>query len=299
MAAQQMAGEIKKRLDTISVYGEVEGGAIKITATANKAITAVEIQEEFFKQADREELEELMLTAINKALSQADQVSAVEMQAATQGMLGAEGKKFLFDPFIKHNPLASHIDTKAIKADYILISHGHGDHIADLVELAQQTGAMVIGMVEVVDWIEKKGIKNIHPMNFGKKKFDFGNLRMVWATHSSSMPDGSYGGNPAGFVLETAGKTVYFAGDTSLNADMKILPDLHKIDYAILPIGGNYTMDVDDALLATKYIQCDRVIGVHYNTFPVIEIDTEEAQAKFKRENKQLLLPAIGETIEL
>lgn len=214
-------------------------------------------------------------------------------------LIEADGKKFLFDPFISPNPLASHIDTTAITADYILISHGHGDHIADLVALAKQTNAKVIGMVEVTDWAEAQGVKNVHSMNFGKQKFEFGNLRLVWATHSSSLPDGSYGGNPAGFVLETAGKTIYFAGDTALNMDMKILADLYKIDYAILPIGGNYTMDVDDALIATKYINCDKVIGVHYNTFPVIEIDMEDAISKFKRENKQLLLPAIGETIDL
>ena len=214
-------------------------------------------------------------------------------------LLEADGVKFLFDPFITPNPLAKHIDIKTIEADYILVSHGHGDHVADLVALAQQTKAKVIGMVEVMAWAEKQGVTNIHEMNFGKHKFDFGNLRMVWATHSSSNPDGSYGGNPAGYVLETAGKAVYFAGDTSLNADMSLLADLYNLDYAILPIGGNYTMDVDDALIATKLINCDKVIGVHYNTFPVIEIDPEEAVAKFNRENKQLYLPAIGETIEL
>ncbi|MCD0487205.1 metal-dependent hydrolase [Pedobacter sp. MC2016-14] len=214
-------------------------------------------------------------------------------------LIEAEGKKFLFDPFITHNPLAQHIDIKTIEADYILVSHGHGDHLADLVELAAQTNAQVIGMVEVMAWAEKQGVKNTWSMNFGVQKFDFGKLRMVWATHSSSMPDGSYGGNPAGFVLEIGGKTIYFAGDTSLNADMKILPDLYKLDYAILPIGGNFTMDVDDAILATKYIQCDKVIGVHYDTFPPIKIDKEEALAKFKREQKLLHLPAIGETIAL
>lgn len=214
-------------------------------------------------------------------------------------LLEADGKKFLFDPFITPNPKAAAIDTKAIEADYILVSHGHGDHVADLELLAKQTGALVITTPEVADWAGKQGITNIHPMNFGITKFDFGKLRMVWATHSSSMPDGSYGGNPAGFVLETDGKVIYFAGDTSLNADMKLLAELYNLDYAILPVGGNYTMDVDDALIATKYINCDRVIGVHYNTFPVIEIDTEEAVAKFQRENKQLFLPAIGETIEL
>lgn len=214
-------------------------------------------------------------------------------------LLEADGKKFLFDPFITHNPLASSIDTKTIEADYILVSHGHGDHVADLELLGKQTGALIIAMPEVVDWAGKQGLTNLHGMNYGIADFDFGRLRMVWATHSSSMPDGSYGGNPAGFVLETGGKTIYFAGDTSLNYDMKILADLYKLDYAILPIGGNYTMDANDALIATKYINCDRVIGVHYNTFPVIEIDTEAAVAKFARENKTLLLPGIGETIEL
>lgn len=214
-------------------------------------------------------------------------------------LLEADGKKFLFDPFITPNPLAKHIDITAIEADYILVSHGHGDHVADLVAIAKQTGALVIAMVEVAGWAEKQGVTNLHPMNFGRQKFDFGTVRMVWATHSSSLPDGSYGGNPAGFVLETAGKTIYFAGDTSLNYDMKLLADLYRLDYAILPIGGNYTMDVDDALLATKYINCDKVIGVHYDTFPQIEIDSKEALAKFERENKTLLLPGIGETITI
>ncbi len=214
-------------------------------------------------------------------------------------LLEADGIKFLFDPFISPNPLAKHIDTKTIEADYILVSHGHADHVADLVMLAKQTGAQVIAMVEVIEWAEKQGLTNTHGMNYGRHQFDFGTLRMVTATHSSSMPDGSYGGNPAGFVLETAGKTIYFAGDTSLNADMKLLADWYKLDYAILPIGGNYTMDVDDALLATKYLECEKVIGVHYNTFPVIAIDTEAAVEKFIRGHKQLLLPAIGETINL
>jgi L-ascorbate metabolism protein UlaG (beta-lactamase superfamily) len=214
-------------------------------------------------------------------------------------LLEADGKKFLFDPFITPNPLAKDIDITTIEADYILVSHGHGDHVADLVALGKQTGALVIAMVEVTEWAQKQGLTNLHPMNFGRQKFDFGTLRMVWATHSSSMPDGSYGGNPAGFVLETAGKTIYFAGDTSLNADMKLLADLYTLDYAILPIGGNFTMDVDDAVLSSKYINCDKVIGVHYDTMPVITIDKEEALAKFKRENLTLLLPSIGETIAL
>lgn len=211
----------------------------------------------------------------------------------------ADGKKFLFDPFITHNPLAKHIDIKTIEADYILVSHGHSDHIADLVEIANRTNAHVIAIVEVATWISSQGVKNVTDVNFGKAMFDFGTLRTVWAVHTSANPDNSYGGNPAGFVLELEGKTIYFAGDTALTLEMKILADLYSLDYAILPIGGHYTMDVDDALIATKYLECDKVIGVHYNTFPPIQIDTQEAVAKFKRENKTLLLPGIGETIEL
>ncbi|WP_285010041.1 metal-dependent hydrolase [Pedobacter faecalis] len=214
-------------------------------------------------------------------------------------LLEAEGKKFLFDPFISGNPLAKDIDIDGIEADYILVSHGHGDHVADLARIAKRTNARVIAMVEVAEWISKQGVENVVDINFGKSKHDFGALRTVWAVHSSANPDGSYGGNPAGFVLELEGKSIYFAGDTALTLEMKILADLYNLSYAILPIGGHYTMDVDDALIATKYLECNTVIGVHYNTFPPIAIDEEEAAAKFKRENKTLLLPSIGETIEL
>lgn len=214
-------------------------------------------------------------------------------------LLETSTKKLLFDPFITHNPLAKNIDIKAIEADYILVSHGHGDHVADLVEIAKQTKAIVIAMPEIIEWAQKQGVENVHPMNFGKYTFDWGHVRMVVATHSSGLPDGTYGGNPAGFVIEADGKQIYFAGDTGLTLEMKILADLYKLEYAILPIGGNYTMDIDDALVATKYFSCDNVIGVHYNTFPLIEIDTKIALDKFSRERKNLILPAIGETIEL
>jgi L-ascorbate metabolism protein UlaG (beta-lactamase superfamily) len=213
--------------------------------------------------------------------------------------LATATKKFLFDPFITPNPLASEIDITKIEADYILVSHGHGDHVADLVNLAKQTKATVIAIPEVIGWVMKQGIENVHPMNFGKHTFDFGTVRMVWATHSAGLPDGSYGGNPAGFVLELEDKQIYFAGDTGLTLEMKLLADLYKLDYAILPIGGNYTMDVDDAVIAADYINCSKVIGVHYDTFPAIAIDSKVAIESFKRAQKQLLLPAIGETIAL
>jgi L-ascorbate metabolism protein UlaG (beta-lactamase superfamily) len=168
-----------------------------------------------------------------------------------------------------------------------------------LVTLAKQTKATVIAIPEIIDWLNKQGIENVHPMNFGKYKFDFGTVRMVWATHSSGLPDGSYGGNPAGFVLEINGKQIYFAGDTGLTIEMKLLADLYQLDYAILPIGGNYTMDVDDAVIAANYINCDKIIGVHYNTFPVIAINMLGAIDSFRRAQKTLLLPKIGETIGL
>ncbi len=214
-------------------------------------------------------------------------------------LLETETTKLLFDPFISQNPLAKDIDITKIEADYILISHGHGDHVGDLISLAKQTNACVIAIPEVIGWVSKQGVENVHPMNFGKYKFDFGTVRMVWATHSAGLPDGSYGGNPAGYVLELDGKQIYFAGDTGLTVEMKLLSELYNLNYAILPIGGNYTMDVDDAVIAAKYIECDQVIGVHYDTFPVIEIDSKVAIESFKRAQKTLLLPKIGETITL
>ncbi len=214
-------------------------------------------------------------------------------------LLETDSLKLLFDPFISPNHLAKNIDVEAIRADYILVSHGHGDHVADLVSLAKQTGATVIAVPEIIDWVMKQGVEQVHPMNYGKYAFDWGTVRMVWATHSSGLPDGSYGGNPAGFVIEIEEKQIYFAGDTGLTLEMKLLAELHRLDYAILPIGGNYTMDFNDAVIAARYVNCDRVIGVHYNTFPVISIDPQQAMESFRREQKQLLLPAIGETISL
>lgn len=214
-------------------------------------------------------------------------------------LLETSSAKLLFDPFISGNPLAKDIDVTQIEADYILVSHGHGDHVADLVAIAQRTNAKVICMPEIASWLQKQGVTNIHDMNIGKFKFDFGTVRMVAATHSSSLPDGSYGGNPAGFVLDVDGRQIYFAGDTGLTLEMKLLAELYQLEYAIFPIGGNYTMDADDAVIAAEYVNCQKVIGVHYDSFPVIAIDKYTATEIFKRAQKQLLLPAIGETIVL
>ena len=213
--------------------------------------------------------------------------------------LEINGIKLLFDPFITPNPLAKHIDVKSLKPNHILLSHGHGDHIADLFAIQKTSDAQIICIADIAGWLDGKGITNVHGMNIGGGyNFDFGRVKMVYALHSSSMPDGAYGGNPAGFVIDANGKKGYYAGDTALTYDMKLLAD-EKLDWAILPIGDNYTMGVDDAIKAAGFIGCKNIIGVHYNTFPVITIDTDEAEQKFKKAGLTLSLPKIGESIEL
>ena len=209
-------------------------------------------------------------------------------------------KKILFDPFIQPNPHAKHINTDEIKADYIFLSHGHGDHVADAISIAKHTGATCVGAAEVASWFEKNGIKKVHPLNHGGPiKFDFGEVRAVNAVHSSSFPDGSYAGNPLGFVITSTEGDFYYAGDTALTMDMQLIPRWANLDFAVLPIGGNYTMDVADAIVAAEFINCNTIVGVHYNTFDIIKIDTSKAMADFKAAGKTLLLPGIGETIEV
>jgi len=210
-----------------------------------------------------------------------------------------DGKYFLFDPFITGNPLASEIDINEIKADYILVSHGHSDHVGDLIAIAKNTNALIITNFEIANWIKQQGYENVHPLNFGSKDFDFGKLHFVPAAHSSALPDGSYGGNPGGFILKTKSGNFYYAGDTSLTMEMQLLPYYGKLDFAVLPVGGNFTMDVDDAIKAAQMIECDKVIGVHFDTFGYIVINHEDAKKKFADAGKELILPKIGWEIML
>jgi len=214
-------------------------------------------------------------------------------------MLEAGGKKLLFDPFITPNPEAKDIDIHSLKPDYILVSHGHGDHVADLLAIQKSSDAIVICIAEIANWLGKHGINNAHGMNIGGGfNFEFGRVKMVNAVHSSTLPDGSPGGNPAGFLLYLDGKVVYYAGDTALTYDMKLLAD-ENLDWAYLPIGDNYTMGVDDAIKASGFINCKNIIGMHYDTFPVIKIDVAEAEAKFVKAGINIKLPKIGESVEL
>lgn len=211
-----------------------------------------------------------------------------------------EGKHLLFDPFISPNEKANHIDVEAIKVDYILVSHGHEDHIADVEVIAKRTGAKLISNFEIVSWFEKKGIENVHPMNHGGSwKFDFGTVKYVNAVHSSSFPDGSFAGNPGGFIVTTVDKTFYYAGDTALMMDMKLIGEYEKLNFAVLPIGDNFTMGIKDAVIASELLNCNNVIGVHYDTFGYIEINHETAKKAFSEKGKKLRLLEIGETIEI
>jgi L-ascorbate metabolism protein UlaG (beta-lactamase superfamily) len=209
------------------------------------------------------------------------------------------GKHILVDPFITGNPKASHIDVKSIKADYILITHAHFDHIQDVELIANQNNAMVVSNWEIANHFGNKGLK-FHPMNHGGSwDFDFGNVKYVNAVHSSSFPDGSYGGQPGGFVIEGEHKNIYIAGDTALYMDMKLIPMRTKLDLAILPIGNCFTMDVDDAIIASDFVDCDKILGCHFDTFGYIEINHEEAIKKFFDVGKDLMLLEIGQSIDL
>jgi L-ascorbate metabolism protein UlaG (beta-lactamase superfamily) len=207
------------------------------------------------------------------------------------------GKVLLFDPFISANPLAKNIDVGKVPADFILVSHGHSDHIGDAVEIAKRTGALVIANYEVATWLNQKGAPKIHPMNHGGGfQFDFGRVKFVNAIHSSTLPDGSNGGNPGGFVIESSEGSFYYSGDTALTLDMKLIVDSTKLKFAALCIGDNYTMGPDDAVKAADFIRCKEILGVHYDTFPPIQIDHQMAVDKFKAAGKTLHLLGIGET---
>ena len=209
------------------------------------------------------------------------------------------GTSILFDPFISGNELAKEIDIKKVAADYIFISHAHFDHITDAVQLAQNTGATVVGNWEIRDWLVRQGLEKTHPMNPGGQwQFPFGEVKCVAAQHSSSFPDGSYGGSACGFVFRTREGNFYYSGDTALTLDMQLINKWTALDLAILPIGDALTMGADEAIQACEMLNTKTALGVHYDTFEYIRIDRDLAKKKFEDRGIQLLLPTIGETIE-
>lgn len=209
------------------------------------------------------------------------------------------GKYIIVDPFITGNELAKGIDVNTLKADYILITHAHQDHILDVETIAKNTGAKLVSNYEIITHYEQKGIDG-HPMNHGGSwQFDFGKVTYTNAIHTSSFPDGSYGGQPGGFVIETDEGNIYIAGDTALTMDMKLIPMFAKIDFAILPIGDNFTMGIDSAIYASDFVECKNILGYHYDTFGYIEINHIEAKSKFSNAEKTLHLLEIGESIKI
>jgi L-ascorbate metabolism protein UlaG (beta-lactamase superfamily) len=211
-----------------------------------------------------------------------------------------KGKHLLFDPFISPNPLASKIKIDEIKADYLLLSHAHGDHVADAETIAKRTGAMLISNYEICMYYAKKGIKAFRPMNtggsFSTPEFT---VKSVNAVHSSSFEDGANGGSPGGFVISSTEGNFYYAGDTALTPDMKLIGEEHKLNFAMLPIGDNFTMGYKDAIIAADFIKCNNVVAMHYNTFDLIKIDVAIVKQAFEKAGKKITFIEIGETKEI
>jgi L-ascorbate metabolism protein UlaG (beta-lactamase superfamily) len=214
-------------------------------------------------------------------------------------LIETDKSKLLLDPFLSGNPLAP-VQADQVAPDYILVSHGHGDHLGDAVEIAKRTGATVISNYEIQNWLVGQGINNAHPLHIGGG-FDFpwGRVKLTIAQHGSALPDGSYGGNPCGFLLYLEAKKIYHACDTGLFYDMKLIGE-EGIDLAILPIGDNFTMGPDDALRAVKLIEPAQVVPIHYNTFDMIKQDAPAWALRVEQETSaRATVMNPGDQIEL
>jgi L-ascorbate metabolism protein UlaG (beta-lactamase superfamily) len=212
----------------------------------------------------------------------------------------SDGTRVLVDPFLTGNPAAAAAADK-VPADYVLVSHGHGDHVGDAVAIARRTGATVVCNYEISEWLRKQRLENVHGQQHGGgHTFPFGRVKLTLAFHGSMLPDGSYGGNPAGFLVTFKdGTKVYDAADTGLFGDMRLIGE-EGIDLAILPIGDNYTMGPDDALRAVKLLQPRKVMPIHFNTWPLIAQDATAWAARVRQETQaQPIVLKPGEWAEL
>ena len=206
----------------------------------------------------------------------------------------------MIDPFIAGNPVARATEEHK-KADFILVSHGHADHLGDAIKLAKESGATVISNFEICTHCDSQGVAKTHPLHIGGgNEFPFGSVKLTIAHHGSTLGDKlEYGGNPAGFIIRTDGKVIYHSGDTGLFLDMKLIGELDRIDLALLPIGGNFTMDIPDAIKAVEFLKPKKVIPMHYNTFDLIACDPGDLVNGIKPMGVEGIILPFGESYEL
>ncbi len=210
-------------------------------------------------------------------------------------LLESENHKIAIDPFLSGNPRAM-LAPESLQVDYILLTHGHGDHLGDAIKIAKANDATIIAPFELALYCEEQKVK-VHPMHIGgSHEFPFGRVKLTMALHGSMTPDGRYTGNPCGFLVTFDRKTVYHAGDTGLFYDMKLIGEMNQIDVALLPIGDNFTMGIDDAVKATQLLSADLNIPMHYNTFDVINADPEEFKRKVTEAGGKAVILSIGDS---